>query len=63
MRMRDECIRPGDIIHDSVAKEFKEIYNDRQFLQKLKITTPLERAQFLTKLFEASIKKNKNYDT
>ena len=56
MRMRSDCIRAGDIVHSEVAQEFKQVYKERQFLSKLKITTPRERAEFLTKLFKASRK-------
>ena len=61
MRMRNDCIRTGDILHSDVAQEFKQVYKDRQFLQKLKIATQLERARFLTELFKASIEINEVY--
>ena len=59
MRMRNDCIRAGDIVHREVALEFKQVYKERWFLQKLKITTQLERARFLTQIFEVSIEMNK----
>ena len=59
MRMRNDCIRAGDIVHSEVAQEFKQVYKERWFLQKLKITTQLERARFLTHIFEVSIEMKK----
>ena len=57
MRMRSDCKRVGDIEHSDVAKEFSQVYKERQLLSKLNITTHLERAKFLTELFEASRNK------
>ena len=54
MRRKGQCIRPGDMTHEKVAKEFKNIFSDRNLLKPIGINKADDRAPILIKIFEVN---------
>ncbi|XP_019851697.1 PREDICTED: uncharacterized protein LOC109581714 isoform X2 [Amphimedon queenslandica] len=52
LKRKGHCIQPGDIVHDDVARDFKQLFDKKNLLEPIGIKKVGERAPELTKLFE-----------
>ena len=55
MDRKSQVVAAGEITHDSVASNFKEIFNERRVLEPLNITDSTQRQMFLTSLFKVHV--------
>ena len=55
MDRKSQVVAAGEITHDSVARNFKEIFNARKVLEPLNITDSTQRQVFLTSLFKVHV--------
>jgi hypothetical protein len=54
MRRRGHTIRPGDITHEDVAKDFKIMFSNRNILKPIGISEAECRTRLLTQMFESA---------
>ncbi len=55
MDRKSQVVAAGGITHDSVASNFKEIFNERRVLESLNITDSTQRQIVLTSLFKVHV--------
>ena len=55
LRRKGHCIQPGDIMHDDVSRDFKQLFDQKKLLEPIGIKEAGERASELTKLLEVCI--------
>ena len=59
MRRKGQSVRPGDVTHEEVALDFKNLYIQRDLLKQLGMNKQEQRSPFLTQLFK--VHKNTKY--
>ena len=57
MRRKGQTIRAGDKTHEDIAKEFKDIYTNRQLLVPISMRDANQRAELLTSIFQVRQRK------
>lgn len=52
LRRKGHCIQPGDTMYEDVARDFKQLYDQKRLLKPLGKEEAGERASELTKILE-----------